>query len=277
MDNRIKTFILLIALTSIAIIVGNLFGTGGLIIALVFVLLMNGAAYFFSHKIVLWMYKAEPAKEREYPRLYKIVREVSAYAKIPMPKIYIIPSAQPNAFATGRNPENGIVAFTIGIINLLNDDELKGVAAHEISHIKNRDILIQTVAAMIAGIIGFAGSMARWSMIFGSSDDGPNLVELLVLAIVMPIVAVLIQLAISRSREFLADESAAKIVKNPEGLASALLKLEKGVEKEPMALGSPTTSSLFIQNPFSSRGILKFLSTHPPIEERVKKLRGMRF
>jgi heat shock protein HtpX len=274
MDNRIKTFILLMVLTGLMLGVGSIFGTGGLIIAFVLVLIMNGLSYFFSHKIVLWMYKAEPAKEKEHPELFKAVTEVAGLAKIPVPKIFIIPSAQPNAFATGRNPEHGIVAVTIGIMNLLDAEELKAVIAHEVSHIKHRDILIQTVAAMIAGIIGFAASMARWGAIFGgmNDDDGPGFVELLVLGLLMPIIATLIQLAISRSREYLADEGAAKITGNPKALASALRKLEKGVQDEEIGIGSPTTSSLFIANPFTMKGMMSWLSTHPPMEERIKRL-----
>lgn len=278
MDNRLKTFILLTALTGLMLGVGSFFGRGGLIIAFFFVIVLNGLSYFFSHKIVLWMYKAKPAKEAEHPKIFKAVKEVAALAKIPVPKIYIIPSAQPNAFATGRNPEHGIVAVTIGIMNLLDEEELKGVIAHEISHIKNRDILIQTIAAMIAGIIGFAASMARWGAILGGlgDDDGPGIIELLVLGILMPIIATLIQLAISRSREYLADETAANLIKNPIALASALKKLEKGVADEPMALGGPTTASMFITNPFAMKGIMSLLSTHPPMDERIKRLEGMK-
>ncbi|MEM4267745.1 MAG: zinc metalloprotease HtpX [Candidatus Woesearchaeota archaeon] len=276
-DNRIKTVLLLGVLTGVLLFVGNLFGPGGLVIAFIIVLLMNGISYFFSHKIVLWMYKAKPASEQEHKKLHKMVEEVAHLAKIPKPQVYIIPSPQPNAFATGRNPKNGIVACTEGILSLLSEDELKGVIAHEISHIKNRDILIQTIAAMIAGIIGFAASMARWGAIFGGfgDDDGPGLLEILVLAILMPIIATLLQLAISRSREYLADETGARIIKNPEALALALEKLERGVENTPMHLGSPTTSSLFVANPFSASGLLSFLSTHPPMEKRIKKLRNM--
>jgi heat shock protein HtpX len=278
MDNRIKTFILLMVLTSMLIVVGNLFGRSGLTIAFIIVILLNGAAYFFSHKIVLWMYRAKPAAEKDYPKLYKTVREVARAAGVPMPNIYIVPSTQPNAFATGRNPKNGIIACTEGILSLLDDDELKGVIAHEMSHIKNRDILIQTVAAMIAGVIGYVASMVRWGAIIGGfgDDDGPNLIELLVLAILMPIIATLIQLAISRSREYLADETGAKIIHNPLALASALEKLEKGIEAKPMKMGSATTASMFIANPFTAKGIMSLLSTHPPMEKRIAKLRKMR-
>ena len=279
--NQFKTFILLALLTAVLLFVGRaLAGPVGLAFAGVFVVLMNIFTYFFSHKLVLAMYKAKEVTAVQQPELHKMVREVAHLANIPMPKVYIIPSASPNAFATGRNPKHAVVACTQGIMELLSKDELKGVIAHEISHIKNRDILIQTVAATIAGIISYLAVMARWSAIFGGfggrGRDGGNLISLLVLSIVTPIVAMLIQLAISRSREYLADESAAKILHNPYGLANSLEKLESNIKQNPMKMGSPSTSSLFIANPFRGRGMVKWLSTHPPMKERIKRLKAMR-
>lgn len=281
--NQFKTFILLACLTALLLFVGQLLGGySGLIIAGIIVVIMNLVSYFFSHKIVLMMYKAKEVKEKEFPDLYNSVREVAHLAGIPMPKVYVIPSSSPNAFATGRNPQNAVVACTQGIMDLLNKDELKGVIAHEVSHIKNRDILIQTVAATIAGVISYVAMMARWSAIFGgfgggNNRNGNNIVSLLILAIVTPIIAMMIQLAISRSREYLADESAAKILHNPYGLASALEKLETGIKHNPMKFGNASTSSLFIANPFKGGMMMNLLSTHPPMKERISKLKSMSF
>lgn len=225
------------------------------------------------------MYRAKPATEKEDPRLYRIVREVVQLANLPMPKVYIVPTDNPNAFATGRNPKNAAIACTSGILELLNDDELKGVIAHEASHIKNRDILIQTVAATIAGVISYVAMMARFGAIFGGfgrDRDGSNILQLLVLAVITPIIATLLQLAISRSREFLADESAAKTLHNSFGLANALQKLEQGIKKNPLRFGSQATSAIFISNPFRG-GLLNLLSTHPPMAERINRLKSMNF
>jgi len=197
---------------------------------------MNFGSYWFSHKIVLWMYRAKEAKQSEYPKFYKIVKEISKLSNLPMPKVYIIPTNSPNAFATGRNPKNAVVAATEGILKILNDEELKGVIAHEFAHIKNRDILISTIVGTIAGVISYIGVMARWSAIFGGRDDdrGSNLISLLILGIITPLIATLIQLAISRSREYLADEVGAKTVKNGHSLADALEKIEKNVDINPL-------------------------------------------
>ncbi|MBT4823648.1 zinc metalloprotease HtpX [Candidatus Woesearchaeota archaeon] len=280
MKNQLKTFILLALLTAVLLFAGRaLAGPTGLAIAGVFVVLMNVFSYFFSHKLVLAMYKAKEATEKEQPELFKLVREVAHLANIPMPKVYVIPTMSPNAFATGRDPKHAVVACTQGIMQLLSKDELKGVIAHEVSHIKNRDILIQTVAATIAGVISYLAIMARWGAIFGGlggrSRDGGNLISLLVLSIITPLIAMLIQLAISRSREYLADESAAKILHSSHGLASALEKLDSGIKQNPMKMGSPSTSSLFIANPFKGSGMMKLLSTHPPMKERISRLKGM--
>jgi len=280
-SNQLKTLVLLLALTAVLLVVGILVGgPEGLTIAFIIVLLMNGVTYFFSHKIVLFMYRAKEVKQSQYPELYSIIKEVTQLAKIPMPKVYIVPSASPNAFATGRNPKNAVVACTDGILHLLSKDELKGVIAHEVAHIKNRDILIQTVTATIAGVISYVAMMARWAAIFGGfggrdGDDG-GIIGWLAMAIVAPIIAIIIQLAISRSREYLADETGAKIIHNPHALADALHKLDKGIKHNPMRMGGESTSSLFIANPFSARGLFSLFSTHPPMEKRIKKLRHMR-
>ncbi|MBW2978121.1 zinc metalloprotease HtpX [Candidatus Woesearchaeota archaeon] len=280
MKNQIKTVVLLGLLTGLLLGVGQLLGgRGGLFIGLVFAILMNFGAYWFSDKIVLRMYRAKEIKENDEPELYRIVKEVAHLAKLPMPKVYIIPTENPNAFATGRNPSKSAVACTVGIMNLLNKDELKGVIAHEMAHIKNRDTLIQAVAATIAGVISYLAFMARWAAIFGGMGgrdrDGGGMFELLALAIITPLIATILQLAISRSREYLADETGAKTIHNPYNLADALEKLEAGVKRNPLRFGSPSTSSLFIVNPFSGRGFIKWFSTHPPMKERVKRLRQM--
>ena len=277
MINQLKTVLLLGLLTGVLLAVGGLVGgTQGLTIALGFSLLMNFGSYFWSHKIVLSMYKAKEVKKSDYPKLFAMVKKLSEKAEIPVPKIYVVPSNNPNAFATGRNPSHGIVAYTKGILSLLSEKELEGVTGHELNHIKNRDILVQTVAATIAGVISYVAMMARWSAIFGGfgnrNGGGGNIVELLVLAIITPIIAVLVQLAISRSREYLADESAARLLKDGSGLASALTKLESCSNKRPMRLGSEGTAHLFIVNPFKGNVFTKLLSTHPSVRERVRKL-----
>ncbi len=280
--NQLKTVVLLGLLKGLLLWVGQLVGgPGGLTIAFVFAILMNFGAYFFSDKIALKMYRAKEVKESDQPKLYGIVREVTQQANIPMPKVYIIPSDNSNAFATGRNPKHAAVAATQGILNLLSEDELKGVIAHEVAHIKNRDILISSVAATIAGVISYVAFMARWAAMFGGfggrdREGGGNLVSLIVLAIVTPLIATIIQLAITRSREFLADETGAKIIRSPFRLASALEKLEHDAKRHPMRFGNPSTAHLFITNPFRARGLVKFFSTHPPMHERIKRLKNMR-
>jgi len=277
--NRLKTFILLATLTALLLFVGELLGGyGGLVIAGFIVIIMNLVSYFWSHKIVLMMYRAKEIQEKDQPELFRIVHEVAHLANIPMPKVYFVPSEQPNAFATGRNPNNAVVACTAGILRLLSKDELKGVIAHEVSHIRNRDILIQTVAATIAGVISYVAMMARWGAIFGGfggRDGDNNILEFLVLAIVTPIVATLIQLAISRSREYLADESAAKLLHNQHGLVSALEKLDASGKKIPMRMGSPSTSNMWISNPFRGGALISLLSTHPPMNKRIARLKSM--
>jgi len=281
MNNQFKTALLLGTLTALLMLVGQLIGGfSGLTIGLIFALGMNFGSYWFSDKIVLAMYRAKEADAKENRRLYRIVREVAELADIPMPKIYIIPSSSPNAFATGRNPKKAAVACTKGITELLSDDELKGVIAHELSHIKHRDTLIATIAASIAGVISYVAFIARWGAIFGgfggrNDRDGNSILEFIVLAIVTPLMATLIQLAISRSREFLADESAARMLHSGESLADALIKIEQNIPRNPLLFGNKATASLFIANPFTKGMFLKMFSTHPPTEERVRRLRKM--
>lgn len=282
MINRIKTYFLLGILTVILIWIGGFFGKSGLITSLIFAFLINWVSYFFSDKIVLAMYRAKELKENQQPYLHSLVSQLSQSAGIPKPKIYIINSHSPNAFATGRNPNNAVIALTTGIIEILDENELKGVISHELSHIKNRDILVATIAATIAGAITFLARMLQYMAYFGSfnRDDRKNgnilqLIAVLLFAILAPIAALIIQLAISRSREYLADEDGAKICRNPLYLANALRKLSYGVKKYPMVNANPSTSHLFIVNPFSGKNIFNLFSTHPPIEERIKKLESM--
>jgi len=278
MKNQIKTGILLGLLTGLILLFGKLIGgQQGLIFALILAIAMNVGSYWFSHKIVLAVYRAREVSPAEAPMLHQIVEELARRANIPKPKVYIIPSPQPNAFATGRGPGNGVVAVTEGILELLTHEELMGVLAHEIGHIKNRDILIQTIAATLAGVIMFVSDMIKWAAIFGmgtDEEDGNPFVAI-AMAIVAPFAAMLIQLAISRSREYLADETGAKLCKNPEYLASALEKLEAYSQRVPMTIGNAATAHMFIVNPFKGTALINLFSTHPPLHERIKRLRSM--
>jgi len=278
MWNTVKTFLFLAILTVLFIFVGSLIGgKAGATIALILAGIMNFIAYFFSDKIVLAMSGAQPISREEDPELHSIVEEVARRAGIPKPKVYLIPSETPNAFATGRNPENGVVAVTAGIRRLLTREELAGVIAHEIAHIKNRDILISTIAATIAGAISYLAQMAQWSLFFGGNrdeDEGHSplaYVGLLIAIVIIPIAATLIQLAISRSREYLADETGAKIIRNPVALAKALEKLEAWNRAYPMNV-NPAQAQMFIVNPLSGKSLMALFSTHPPIEERIARL-----
>ncbi|MBS3101451.1 zinc metalloprotease HtpX [Candidatus Woesearchaeota archaeon] len=280
MKNQFKTAILLAVLTALLLWIGSLFGRNGIIFAAIFVGIMNIGSYWFSHKIVLWMYRAKEAKQSDYPKLYKVVKEVSRLSGLPMPKVYVIPTNSPNAFTTGRNPNHAVVAATEGIMKILNEEELKAVIAHEFGHVRNRDILISTVAGTIAGIISYVGAMARWSAIFGGNRDdnrGGNMISLLILGIITPLVATLVQLAISRSREYLADETGAKTIKDGNALADALEKIEKNIDINPMRFGTAATAHLFISNPFRGQAFLSLFLTHPPTKERTKRLRAMKF
>ena len=277
--NQFKTAILLALLTALFLFIGSLFGKVGFYFALIFVGLMNFGAYWFSDKIVLAMYRAKEAKQSEYPELYSVVKEVARLSNLPMPKVYVIPSNSPNAFATGRNKNHAAVAATEGILKILNKNELKGVIAHEFAHINNKDILISTIAGTIAGVISYVSNMFMWSAMFSGRDDDSrgNAISLIALAIITPIVASLIQLAISRSREFLADENGAKTVKDGRSLADALEKIEKNINVNPMKFGNQATSHLFISSPFRGQAFIKFFMTHPLTSERTKRLRAMKF
>ena len=276
--NQIKTTALLVVLTGILLIIGRLIGgTSGLIIAFILALIMNFVSYWWSDKIVLFLYKAKEADKKKYSKLYELIREISTKAGIAKPRVFIIESGAANAFATGRGPKHSTVAFTTGILSILSEEELSGVIAHEMSHIKNRDILIGSVVAVVVGTISFVASMARFSAIFGGGrEDGPNILEFIVLLVLAPIIATIIQLAISRSREYLADETGARILKRSSGLADALLKLESSTKENPLGSNN-STAHMFIVKPFSGGALFKLFSTHPPIEQRVKKLRNMNF
>ena len=280
--NQIKTVLLLGLLTGLFLLIGGAIGgRTGLFIGLVFAGLMNFVSYWWSDKIVLKMYKAVEADRGKHDELYSMVEEIRQSANLPMPKVCIINTPQANAFATGRNPQHAVVAVTTGILELLSKNELRGVLAHEMGHVKNRDILISSVAATIAGVISYVAMMARWAAIFGGfggrDDNQSNIGELLVLAIIAPIMAMIIQFAISRSREFLADETGAKMIRDPFSLASALEKIEHNVKRHPFARKGSTeaTAHLFIENPFKGRSWLNIFSTHPSTAERVKRLRAM--
>lgn len=283
--NQLKTFFLMALLTVLFVWVGDLVGgRDGAIFALVMAALMNFGVYWFSDKIVLRMYGAQEVTEAEAPGLHRIVRELSQKAGIPIPRVYVMNSDSPNAFATGRNPEHAAVAVTRGIMRLLDEEELKGVIAHELSHIRHRDILVSTVAATIAGALSYMAMMARWSLFFGGfgSDDEEgrgNILAVVLFTTLAAFAAMLIQLAISRAREYLADEGGARLAGNPLYLARALAKLEAASRRIPMQT-NPATAHMFIVNPLRGGGLMTLFSTHPPIEERIRRLeemaRGMR-
>jgi len=275
MGSRIRTTILLAVMTVVIMWVGKMIGgTGGMIIALLVAGGLNFVSYWYSDKMVLKMYKAKPVSRQEAPDIYELVEQLCQKAGLPMPSLYIIPQEAPNAFATGRNPENAVVALTEGLIRYMNRDELAGVIAHELGHIKNRDMLIQTVAATMAGAVMMLASLARWSAIFGGiggDDEEGGILGLLVMSIIAPLAAMLIQMAISRSREYLADSTSAQITGNSEGLARALEKLGAYSKQIPMK-AEPATAHMFIANPLSGQSLSHLFSTHPPIEKRVARL-----
>lgn len=281
--NNLKAWLLMGFLSILLVLIGNAIGgSSGAMLFFIIALFMNFFGYYFSDSIAIKMTRSYPVSENEAPELYEIVRRLSQQARIPMPRIYITPSDQPNAFATGRGPSHSAVAVTKGILRLLNRTELEGVLAHELAHIKNRDVLTGTIAAALAGAITMIANLLQWSMIFGGfnsdNEEGGGIIGLagtLLMIILAPIAAMLIQMAISRSREFEADADGARIAGRPEGLAGALLKMERGAQQIPMQV-NPATSHLFIVNPLSGQSMARLFSTHPPIEERVRRLQEMR-
>jgi len=280
--NTTKTIILMIGLTVLLIFVGGaLGGRQGLIIAFVFAMSMNMFSYWFSDKMVLRMYKAQEVTEAESPMLWGVTHDLALKMNMPMPKVYVIPSDAPNAFATGRNPNHAAVAATEGILRLLTREELEGVMAHELGHVHNRDILIGSVAAMIAGAISMIANMAQWAMIFGGGrrdeeEGSGGIIGLIAMVIIAPIAAALIQMAISRSREYEADASGARLCGNPLWLASALRKLHLGSQRVPLD-ANPASAHMFIVNPLRGGGLVNLFSTHPPIEERIARLESMAY
>ncbi|HJH30294.1 MAG TPA: zinc metalloprotease HtpX [Methanosarcinaceae archaeon] len=285
MNNMFKTTILLASLTGLLVLVGRAVGgPGGMIIAFVFAVVMNFGSYWYSDKIVLKMYKAKEVTESEQPQLYKVVYNLAMRAHIPMPKVYIVETSMPNAFATGRDPKHAAVAATTGILDLLDNEELEGVLAHELAHVKNRDTLISAVAATIAGVITMVAMMARWAAIFGGiggrdNNGSSNIVGFIVLAVLAPIAATIIQLAISRSREFAADAEGARISQKPWALANALGKLESGAQNYRPRRGdvkaSESTAHMFIVNPLRGSALMSLFRTHPLTEERIRRLNAM--
>ncbi|MBI3587305.1 MAG: zinc metalloprotease HtpX [Ignavibacteriales bacterium] len=274
--NSVKTVGLMVLLMALMMLVGQLLGQEqGLMMAFGFSLLLNFGMYWFSDKIVLMTYGAREVTEQEAPKLYSIVRHLAQQAELPMPKVYLIPGDSPNAFATGRNPEHSAVAATEGIVKMLGEDELEGVIAHELAHIKHRDILTGTIVAAMAGTVMFLTRMAMFASFFGGGNrdrEDSNPAGGILLLILAPIAAMLIQFAVSRSREFAADEGGAKICKRPLSLANALRKLEAGVERIPMENAGTATAHMFIVNPLRGGGIVKLFSTHPSTEERIERL-----
>jgi heat shock protein HtpX len=282
--NRLRTTILLAALTALVVWIGQMFGgPNGAVMALIFAGVMNFFSYWFSDKIVLRMYGAQEISQNEDPELFDIVRELTVKDGLPMPRVYVIPEETPNAFATGRNPEHAAVAVTQGIRRILDRRELTGVLGHELSHVKHRDILVSSIAATLAGAISYLAQMAQWAAIFGGGsrdreEGGGNMFSLLFMMIVAPIAAMLIQMAVSRSREYLADEGGAKVTGDPLALAGALRKLHMGAQNIPMQVSDATATStahMFIVNPLSGGGIANLFSTHPPMEERIARLEAM--
>ena len=278
MTSQIKTVLLLGLLTGLLMLLGGAMGgRAGFMLAFFFAMIMNLGSYWYSDRIVLKMYKAQELSPGDAPHIHRVVEEMAASAGIPKPRIVLIPQDAPNAFATGRNPDNAVVAVTRGIVNILNPDELRGVLAHELGHIVNRDILIQTIAAVLAGAIVFIATMLQWTAIFGigrDDDEGANPLAALAMAFLAPIAAGLIQMAISRSREYLADATGARLSGNPLHLAGALGKLDAASRQIPLQ-GSPATENMFIVSPFRGKGATSLFSTHPPVEERIARLRAM--
>ena len=279
MGNALKTGVLLVVLTVLFMAIGSYVGgRGGMVMAFAIAVLMNAGAYWFSDKIVLKMYRAQEVSEAEAPELHAMVHRLTTAASVPMPKVYILPSDSPNAFATGRNPEHAAVAVTRGIMKILAPDELEGVLAHEMAHVKNRDILIGTVAATLAGAIMMLARFAQFAAIFGGGrdrDEGGGALGLLAMAIIAPIGAMLVQMAVSRSREYQADATGARFCGRPDSLARALEKISGTSRRIPLE-STPATAHMFIMSPLSGKGMMSLFSTHPPVEKRVERLRTMR-
>jgi heat shock protein HtpX len=281
MASMFKTTALLVAMTALIMVVGRVLGgRGGLEIAFVFAIAMNFFSYWFSDKMVLRAYGAQPLDPSNAPELYSIVNELAQSAQIPTPRLYLIDSDTPNAFATGRNPKHAAVAVTRGIMRICNREELKGVLGHELSHVINRDILVSSIAATMAAVVMMLGTWARWAALFGGfggrdDDERGGVLGMLVMAILAPLAATMIQLAISRTREYQADASGAKLTHNPLNLANALRKLETANERMPLADATPATAHLFIVNPLNAGMLSRLFSTHPPIEERIRRLEHM--
>jgi heat shock protein HtpX len=283
--NTMKTTFLLALMTVLIILIGRMVGgQQGMVMAFVLAGVMNLGSYWFSDKIVLAMYRAQEISPQEQPGIHQMVAELAQNAGIPKPRVYMIEDDSPNAFATGRNPQHAVVAVTSGILRILSRDELRGVLAHELGHVRNRDILVGSIAATMAGAIMMLANMARFAAIFGGGRSnneegggGGGFIGMLVLTIVAPLAAMLIQMAISRSREYLADASGAQFSHNPLSLASALEKLQLASQQIPMADAKPATAHMFIVNPLSGRSLMNLFSTHPPIEERIARLRAMRY
>ena len=279
--NIVKTGLLLGALTGLLMLIGGYFGgKTGVVIAFIFAMVMNLGSYWFSDKLILRMYKAQEVSESQAVELYALVKNLALKASLPMPRVFIIPEDTPNAFATGRDEHHAVVAVTEGILRILSRDELEGVIAHELTHIKNKDMLIGSIAATLAGAIVMLANMAQWAAIFGgasrdSDDEGGGIVGLIAMAILAPIAATIIQMATSRSREYLADEGGARVSQKPYGLAGALEKLSRASHVAPMD-ANPSTAHMFIVNPLSGKSLMNLFSTHPPIEERIARLKSMR-
>jgi heat shock protein HtpX len=277
-STQVRTWALIAGLSALIVVVGGQFlGSGGYLIAAVIAVAFNVAMYWFSAPLALRSSKAQPAGEHDYPGLHLIIRDLAGRAGVPVPKLYIIPSDQPNAFATGRNPKHAAVAVTVGLMRSMPEDQIRGVLAHEFAHIKNRDILVSSIASALGAIITGIAYALQFGMLFGDDDDGPlGMVGALAMIILAPIAATILQLAVSRQREYLADATGAKFIGDPNPLADALETLERGTQAIPLPV-NPSVASLYIANPLRRQGVQGLFSTHPPMDERIRRLRSLRF